>query len=296
MTTVTVNKLDTPNDESEFNVETLDDVAPPMSGGAGTSQSSVKPTLSAPLNNNFNHGGVNNLEKINNSPSHISSEKPQSTSISASMSSPISSVKSASPSMQVNNKPNTIMPNNKASLKVTEEESEFPSEEKEKSTSGVKTNQPQKTKKKAKKAKKVGATKKKVVAQQQPQQPQQQYISPTTGANNNVQPHVAFGNERGTMTIKYASAKTTVPLYSTAKTSHLDLLSLKTAFNTEYDAIKGMSTDQLLELRHEMQNTDFTELGSEALIHGLLSLIDDHDIKKLTLKMMLVRGLLKVKA
>jgi hypothetical protein len=98
------------------------------------------------------------------------------------------------------------------------------------------------------------------------------------------------------MTIKYASAKTTVPLYSTAKTSHLDLAGLKAAFETEYDTVKGMNTDQLTELRHEMQNTEFTELGSDALIHGLLSLIDDHDTKKLTLKMMLVRGLLKVKA
>ena len=143
-------------------------------------------------------------------------------------------------------------------------------------------NNTQKTKKKGKKVKKVGATKKKQVEP-----------IPMT---NNVQPHVELGNERGTMTIKYSSAKTVVPLYTTTKSSHLDLAGLKTAFDTEYDGVKAMTAEQLTELRHEMQNTDFDSLGSESLIHGLLSLIDDHDTKKLTLKMMLARGLLKVKA
>lgn len=306
MSTVTVNKLDKQNDESEFEIETLDDISS-MSGGASTT-SSVTPNLSVPLNNNS--VTVNSLEKANSSPSM--SEKMLST--------PMSSIKPSS--MQESAKPITPM----SSAKPDEEdESEFPVEdnvEKEANEANINTpkssvsksqsiqaedkeladnlesmqktnsnstpevNTPQKSKKKVKKVKKVGATKKKVVAPQ----------IPATSTNNNVQPHVEFGNERGTMTIKYASAKTTVPLYSTAKSSHLDLAGIKLAFDTEYDTVKAMTADQLTELRHEMQNTEFTELGSEALMHGLLSLIDDHDTKKLTLKMMLARGLLKVKA
>jgi hypothetical protein len=233
------------------------------------------------------------------------------------LSTPMSSIKESS-------KPNTAMSNIKSNtamsnIKPDEEEgSEFPQEETEaqnvntpksnisktlstqnedkefvnnlgsaqKNNATPEGNNAQKSKKKVKKVKKVGVTKKKVVAQQMP----------ATSTNNDVKPHVEFGNERGTMTIKYASAKTTVPLYSTAKTSHLDLAGIKLAFDTEYDTVKAMTADQLTELRHEMQNTEFTELGSEALMHGLLSLIDDHDTKKLTLKMMLARGLLKVKA
>ena len=303
MATVTVNKLDKQNDESEFEIETLDDISS-MTGGAST-ESSVTPNLSVPLNNNSIK--VNSLEKENANPNK--SEKVPST--------PMSSIKPTS--IQESAKPNTPV----SSAKPDEEaESEFPGEEnaeKEANEANTHThkssvsksqstqeedkelagnlesmqklnttpevNTTQKTKKKVKKVKKVGATKKKVVAPQ----------IPSTVANNNVQPHVEFGNERGTMTIKYASAKTTVPLYSSAKASHLDLASIKSAFDTEYDTVRTMTADQVTELRHEMQNTEFTELGSEALIHGLLSLIDDHDTKKLTLKMMLARGLLKVK-
>lgn len=299
MSTFTVNKLDKQNDESEFEIETLDDV---QSGGASTSSTGT-PNLSVPLNNNSIK--VNNLEKGNanlTTPEKTSSEPIPSTKVS---------------SIQESGKPNTPMSN----TKPTEEyESEFPAEENEvKDTTTINTpkssilksqstqeedkklvnnlesvqknnaipevNTTQKTKKKVKKVKKVGATKKKVVAQQQMAMP----------INNDIKPHVEFGNERGTMTIKYASAKTTVPLYSNAKASHLDLASIKAAFDTEYDTVKAMTTEQVTELRHEMLNTEFSELGSEALIHGLLSLIDDHDMKKLTLKMMLVRGLLKVK-
>ena len=291
--TVTVNKLDKPsNDESEFEIETLDDVQP-MNGGAQKPSSNM-PNLSVPLNNNS--AKVNSLEKTPDITPNTSEKMP---------STPVTSVKQSSAQESAN--PNTVTSNSKPD---EEDESEFPPEDntpksntsksipeedkelannlesmQQKPNSTQAVNTTQKTKKKGKKVKKVGATKKKVVAQQ-----------PAAPINNNVQPHVEFGNERGTMTIKYASAKTTVPLYSTAKSSHLDLAGLKAAFETEYDTVKAMTADQLTELRHEMQNTEFTELGSEALIHGLLSLIDDHDTKKLTLKMMLVRGLLKVKA
>lgn len=285
---ITVNKLDKSADESEFEIETLDDTTT-MTGGAITT-SSDKPNLSVPLNNNSIK--VNSLEKTSNTTPSMSEKMPSQQS-----------------SIQESAKPNAPTANSKAN---EEDESEFPPEDNEEHTPKSNTsksipeedkelvdtletmqkpnsiqevNTAQKTKKKGKKVKKDGATKKKVVAQQ-----------PITHINNNVQPHVEFGNERGTMTIKYASAKTTVPLYSTAKTSHLDLAGLRAAFETEYDTVKGMNADQLTELRHEMQNTEFTDIGSEALIHGLLSLIDDHDMKKLTLKMMLARGLLKVKA
>jgi hypothetical protein len=311
MATVTVNKLDKQNDESEFEIETLDDI---QSGGASTASTGT-PNLSVPLNNNSIK--VNSLEKENDTPNK--SEKMQTN--------PISSTSNKPASAQESVKANAPMSEPK---RDEEDESEFPAEENEDKETPVNTpkssesklqstqeadkelvnnlesaqknnvtpelnttqlnteqiNTAQKTKKKVKKVKKVGATKKKVVAQQQT----------ATPINNDVQPHVEFGNERGTMTIKYASAKTTVPLYSSAKSSHLDLASIKSAFDTEYDAIKAMTTEQVTELRHEMQNTEFSELGSEALIHGLLSLIDDHDTKKLTLKMMLARGLLKVKA
>lgn len=275
MSTVTVNKLDTQSDESEFAVETLDDV---QSGGAS---SSSKPNLSVPLNNN----SVNNLEKTNTS------------------------------SIQQANTPDTKEVNSKQDENISkhEEESEFPPEEQEKietmpskdvdntedkelvtnlesiknntvSTTVANINTTQKTKKRTKRGvKKTGVTKKKQVA-------------PSHPIDSNVQPHVEFGNERGTMTIKYASAKTIVPLYSTAKGTHLDLSELKSVFDTEYETVKGMTSEQVTQLRHEMQNTDFDTLGSDALIHGLLSLIDDHDTKKLTLKMMLARGILKVKA
>jgi hypothetical protein len=296
---ITVNKLDkASNAESEFEIETLDDTSS-MTGGAATPSSNT-PNLSVPLNNNSVK--VDSLEKTSNTDPSTSEKMP---------SAPVSSVKQSS--IQESAKTNNQMTSSKPD---EEDESEFPPEDTEGNTfkrntstsipdedkelannlesmqqkpnSTQEVNTAQKTKKKVKKgknAKKVGATKKKIVAQQ-----------PATPTNNNVQPHVEFGNERGTMTIKYASAKTTVPLYSTAKTSHLDLAGLKVAFETEYDTVKGMSADQLTELRHEMQNTEFTEIGSEALIHGLLSLIDDHDTKKLTLKMMLARGLLKVNA
>ena len=298
MSTVTVNKLDK-NDESEFEIETLDDI---QSGGASTASTGT-PNLSVPLNNNSIK--VNSLERENSSPNM--SEKVASE--------PLSSTKPSS--MQESVKPNTPMSEPKSD---EEDESEFPEEGNEAKEATVnkpkssestlqstqeedkelvnnlesaqktnvipEVNTTQKTKKKVKKVKKVGATKKKVVAAQQ--------IS--TPINNDVQPHVEFGNERGTMTIKYASAKTTVPLYSNAKSSHLDLASIKAAFDTEYDTVKAMTAEQVTELRHEMQNTEFSDIGSDALIHGLLSLIDDHDTKKLTLKMMLVRGLLKVKA
>lgn len=290
---ITVNKLDKAStDESEFEIETLDETTS-MTGGASTT-SSNKPNLSVPLNNNSIK--VDSLEKTSNTEPSTSEKMP---------SAPVTSSKQQS--IQESTKPNNPMTNSKPD---EEDESEFPPEDntpknnsaksvseedkelannlesmQQKPNSTQEVNTAQKTKKKGKKVKKIGATKKKIVAQQ-----------PATPTNNNVQPHVEFGNERGTMTIKYASAKTTVPLYSTAKASHLDLAGLKAAFETEYDTVKGMSADQLTELRHEMQNTEFTELGSEALIYGLLSLIDDHDTKKLTLKMMLARGLLKVKA
>lgn len=306
MSTVTVNKLDKQNDESEFEIETLDDISS-MTGGAST-ESSVTPNLSVPLNNNSIK--VNSLEKENANPNKsekvqsatITSTKPSSIQESAKPNTPVSSAKpdeeaeSEFPGEEnaekEANEDNTHTPKSSVSKSQSTQEEDkelavnLESMQKINSNSTPEVNTTQKTKKKVKKVKKVGATKKKVVAPQ----------IPSTVANNNVQPHVEFGNERGTMTIKYASAKTTVPLYSSAKASHLDLASIKAAFDTEYDTVKAMTADQLTELRHEMQNTEFTELGSEALMHGLLSLIDDHDTKKLTLKMMLVRGLLKVKA
>lgn len=306
MSTVTVNKLDKQNDESEFEIETLDDISS-MTGGASTT-SSVTPNLSVPLNNNSIK--VNSLEKENANPNK--SEKVQSATITSTK--PLSIQESAKPNTPVSgakpdeeaesefpgeenvekeaNEANTHTPKSSVSKSQTiqEEDKELAGNleymQKINSNSTPEGNTTQKTKKKVKKVKKVGATKKKVVAPQ----------IPSTVANNNVQPHVEFGNERGTMTIKYASAKTTVPLYSSAKASHLDLAGIKLAFDTEYDTVKAMTADQVTELRHEMQNTEFTELGSEALIHGLLSIIDDHDTKKLTLKMMLARGLLKIKA
>jgi hypothetical protein len=307
MSTVTVNKLDKQNDESEFEIETLDDISS-MTGGAST-VSSVTPNLSVPLNNNSIK--VNSLEKENANPiksekvqsATITSTKPSSIQESAKSNTPVSSAKpdeedeSEFPveenAEKEANEANTHTPKSSMSKSqsIQEEDKELAGnlESMQKLNSTPEVNTTQKTKKKVKKVnkvKKVGATKKKVVAPQ----------IPSTVANNNVQPHVEFGNERGTMTIKYASAKTTVPLYSSAKASHLDLAGLKLAFDTEYDTVKAMTADQVTELRHEMQNTEFTELGSEALIHGLLSIIDDHDTKKLTLKMMLARGLLKVKA
>ena len=273
---IIVNKLDTHDDTSEFTVETLDDV---QSGGAPTTSSS-KPNLSVPLNNNSIK--VNNLEKANSLPLNTTPEKSQSTAVKM-------------PSTQESDK---LSATSDKKNEATEEESEFPPEEtngqvevepfskgsmmanvestdKElvnnlesiKQNNAVQpVNNTQKSKKKSKKIKKVGATKKKQV----------EPISVT----NNVQPHVELGNERGTMTIKYSSAKTVVPLYTTTKSSHLDLAGLKAAFDTEYDVVKTMAAEQLTELRHEMQNTDFDALGSDALIHGILSLIDDHDTKK----------------
>ena len=304
MSTVTVNKLDKQNDESEFEIETLDDISS-MTGGASTT-SSVTPNLSVPLNNNSIK--VNSLEKENANPNKsekaqsatITSTKPLSIKERAKPNTPVSSAKpdeeaeSEFPGEEnaekEDNEVNTHTPKSSVSKSQTiqEEDKELAGnlESMQKLNTTPEGNTTQKTKKKVKKVKKVGATKKKVVAPQ----------IPSTVANNNVQPHVEFGNERGTMTIKYASAKTTVPLYSSAKASHLDLASIKSAFDTEYDTVKAMTADQVTELRHEMQNTEFTELGSEALIHGLLSIIDDHDTKKLTLKMMLARGLLKIKA
>lgn len=304
MSTVTVNKLDKQNDESEFEIETLDDISS-MTGGASTT-SSVTPNLSVPLNNNSIK--VNSLEKENANPNKsekaqsatITSTKPLSIKESAKPNTPVSSAKpdeeaeSEFPGEEnaekEDNEVNTHTPKSSVSKSQTiqEEDKELAGnlESMQKLNTTPEGNTTQKTKKKVKKVKKVGATKKKVVAPQ----------IPSTVANNNVQPHVEFGNERGTMTIKYASAKTTVPLYSSAKASHLDLAGIKLAFDTEYDTVKAMTADQVTELRHEMQNTEFTELGSETLIHGLLSIIDDHDTKKLTLKMMLARGLLKIKA
>lgn len=294
---ITVNKLENPSDESEFEIETLDDTTT-MTGGAATSTSSNKPNLSVPLNNNSIK--VNSLEKNSNT-SPSTSEKMPSAELSSSVkqtsiqesAKPDAPTSSSKPDEEdesefppEKNEENISKSNGAKSTTTTEEDKELSNtlESMQNTNSTQEVTTTQKTKKKGKKVKKVGASKKKVVAQQ--------LITPV----NNVQPHVEFGNERGTMTIKYASAKTSVPLYSTAKSSHLDLAELKAAFETEYDTVKGMSKEQLTELRHEMQNTEFTELGSEALIHGLLSIIDDHDTKKLTLKMMLARGLLKVKA
>jgi len=326
MATITVNKLDKSNDESEFDIETLDDI---QTGGA---ESSVA-TLSVPSGNNTS-AKLNSLEKVNTTVTNTKSNGPLENKNSL-KTEPEAMEESEFPtedeSAPVNKNKEDLKSSNMESTKITSDETmasntslkdvsnneskkeSLPSNKPEEPSSSNKPEEPTdenepvavdtstesnkptgnnnntQTKKKGKKKKNTGATKKKTVVKAVPTEE----ASPVM---NDVQPHVEFGNDRGTMTIKYSSAKHAVPLYTTAKSSHLDLAAIKTAFETEYETVKAMTTEQMTELRRDMQNTEFTELGAEALIHGLLSLIDDHDTKKLTLKMMLARGLLKVKA
>jgi hypothetical protein len=307
MSTITVNKIDTNDDASEFDIETLDDI---QSGGATDDKQSSVPTLSVPMNTTSTTANekLNSLQKVNNtSPSATvktnsnanANEKANTIStLNANVKANTTANESIKESKDENEKNVTVEGNvtsKNTKEEAIEEESEFPAENEEKDEnnnnkepSNKEPNtipQPQTKKKGKKKGKAVGLTKKKVVVKPKEEEP----------VINNVQPHVEFGNDRGTMTIKYSSAKNMVPLYTTAKSSHLDLSAIKMAFETEYETVKAMSTEQMVELRRDMLNTEFTELGSESLIYGLLSLIDDHDTKKLTLKMMLARGILKVK-
>lgn len=276
MSTITVNKLDTQDDSSEFEIETLDDV---QSGGA-------TPNLSVPStnikDNNQNIQSTTSKLNISMNP-NINSTITENNN--KENTNPKTNNTSTNTTITENNAKETdnAKDNNKAQIDTADTElvsnlSNFKNSQQ--------LDQAQKTKKKGKKMVVKGATKKKIVQRNQ---------SPNV-IENNVQPHVEFGNDRGTMTIKYSSAKTTVPLFSTNKSTHLDLANIKSIFEKEYNYVKKMTNAQLSELRNNMQNTEFSDIGAESLIHGVLSLIDDHDIKKLTLKLMLVQGNLKVKS
>ena len=295
---VTVHKLDTTDeftDSNEFDIETLDDVTT-QKGGAPSNNNS--PGLSVPSNKTdapSNITPINNNKPVSNMPANNMGNKPPSMNNLNKLPSMNNLNKPISNSQKVNNAPPT-----------TEEEPDAESiEEPVTNTDGAApisadTEEPidepsVKTSPKTKKAKpaggkkgkkKAGLTKKKMVDAD----------SATEPLNNDVKPQVEIGNDRGTMTIKYASSKTMTPLYSAGKSNHMDLTPLRDAFQASYNTVLSMGQDELMALRREMLNTEFNELGADSLIHGLLHLLDDHDTKKLTLRMMLARGELKIGA
>ena len=310
---VTVNKLDSTDefaDSSEFDIETLDDITS-QKGGASTNNNTAG--LSVPSNNTMPASGNNNKPASNNTmPASGNNNKPgtnntmlesgnnnkpgtNNTMLESGNNNKPPSANNLNklPSM---NKPesNTIQKNNTVPSTNIEEPAEvnapITEEEPEVTAEPIINNVP-KTKK-AKPAggkkgkKKTGQTKKKMVVAE----------SSTEPLNNDVKPQVEIGNDRGTMTIKYASSKTMTPLYSTGRSNHMDLTPIREAFQASYNTVLNMSNDDLMALRREMLNTEFTELGADSLIHGLLHLLDDHDTKKLTLRMMLARGELKIGA
>ena len=85
-------------------------------------------------------------------------------------------------------------------------------------------------------------------------------------------------------------------LYSTAATCHLDLKAMKKVFTTEYDRLTQASAEEVNTLRNDMLNADFNQLGADAVVNGLLPMLDDHDMKKLVLKSLLVNGKLNVRS
>lgn len=291
---VTVNKLDTTDeftDSNEFDIETLDDIT--QKGGA--SNNNNKPGLSVPSNSpapSNMPAGNNNMPMSNNKPvtnnmppgNNTGNDKPPSTNNLNKMPSSNNLNKQESTNQKSNNMPPTTVEEEPEIEPVT---NTMPEEEAEPVINNV-----PKTKKASpaggkKGKKKAGLTKKKKVT------PADLTTEPL---NNDVKPQVEIGNDRGTMTIKYASSKTMTPLYSTGKSNHMDLTPIRDAFQASYNTVSNMSQDELMALRREMLNTEFSELGAESLINGLLHLLDDHDTKKLTLRMMLARGELKIGA
>ena len=86
----------------------------------------------------------------------------------------------------------------------------------------------------------------------------------------------------------------TPSLFSAAKANHLNISELRDIFEKEYKIVRDMSTTELYNLRDEMATAEFKELCADTIVNAILQLIDDSDMKKLTLKMMLVRGTLKI--
>lgn len=284
---VLVNKLDTTTEEemsgaSEFDIETLDDVKPQTGGGSNngstTSDSAPEPALSVPLNNNSNE----TAKPPNNTPAPTTSSNANN----------INKLPSSNQSNTMNKMPGTNINNNINKLPVQNQNNNT-TVEPANNTVTTTTNQinPVPKTKKAGKGKKGGLTK-----QKRAPLASTQTSNSNSSINNDVQPQVELGSDRGTMTIKYASSKTMVPLFSTDKSNHLDLSTLRDAFQSSYKTVTGMSSDELTKLRHDMLNTEFNEMGADSIITGLLYMLDDCDTKKLTLRMMLAKGELKIGA
>jgi hypothetical protein len=279
---VLVNKLDTTREEemgsaSEFDIETLDDVKS-QTGGASTnntspstSNSTADPTLSVPLTSNSKESGNNIPNTVTSNNTNNLNKLPSSN-----QTDDVDKMAGANS----NNNTTKLITENKNNNTIT-----APADNT--STTNNQVNTAPKTKK-AGKGKKTGLTKKK----RAPLDPG----NTNSAINNDVQPQVELGSDRGTMTIKYASSKTMVPLFSTDKSNHLDLATLRDAFQSSYKTVTGMSSDELTKLRHDMLNTEFNEMGADSIITGLLYLLDDCDTKKLTLRMMLAKGELKIGA
>ena len=99
-------------------------------------------------------------------------------------------------------------------------------------------------------------------------------------------------NEDGKL--KVSKERKVVKLTSNNNDSDLKLKQLRAKFDKEYQKVKDMNKEDLQTLRHEMEDTEFDNLGGRNMAKGLLMMIDDHDTKLFTLEMMMKKGLLKV--
>ena len=121
-------------------------------------------------------------------------------------------------------------------------------------------------------------------------------LIPKKNSTKKAEPSVEYNSSTGKMVIQLNPAKTMHDLFSSAATCHVDLKAMKKVFTTEYDRLMQASAEEVNTLRNEMLNAEFSQLGADSVVNGLLPMIDDHDFKKLVLKSLLVSGKLNVRS
>jgi hypothetical protein len=100
-------------------------------------------------------------------------------------------------------------------------------------------------------------------------------------------PHVEVDNKTGVITINPATTHPASLFSKKASPCHMNIDAMRTLFKEEHSRVNKLGTEALHDYCKEAQNIIFDEPGADALVNGLLPIIDEHDLKKLILRKLL---------
>lgn len=98
-------------------------------------------------------------------------------------------------------------------------------------------------------------------------------------------------NESGKLNVLTEEAgPSIVKLNTPANKAQLKIRSFRHSFEKHFAEMRKKTPLQIQQLKNELSGIEFAEIGNKNIIAGLLELVDDHDLKLLTIEKMLKHG------